>query len=46
MTLRLPGATSIRPGTRMRAIVDVERLHFFDPETEQAVALADRLSHA
>src|SRR4051794_15833474 len=46
MTLRLPGATSIRPGTRMRAIVDVERLHFFDPETEQALAVADRLLRA
>jgi multiple sugar transport system ATP-binding protein len=37
MTLRLPATTSVRAGGRLRAIVETERLHFFDPETERVI---------
>jgi multiple sugar transport system ATP-binding protein len=35
---RLDGRTRVAAGQRVRLAVDVERLHFFDPETEAAVA--------
>ncbi|HWI74372.1 MAG TPA: sn-glycerol-3-phosphate ABC transporter ATP-binding protein UgpC [Baekduia sp.] len=35
--LRLEPGTSARAGGTVRAVVDVERLHFFDPETELAI---------
>jgi multiple sugar transport system ATP-binding protein len=37
MTLRLPSSTTARVGERLRAVIDVERLYFFDPETELAI---------
>jgi multiple sugar transport system ATP-binding protein len=37
MTLRLPPGSPVRAGEKVRAVVDVERLHFFDPETERAI---------
>src|SRR4051794_22756216 len=36
MTLRLPPGSSAAAGSRLRTIIDVERLHFFDLETERA----------
>jgi multiple sugar transport system ATP-binding protein len=35
---RLDGRTKVSAGERVRLGVDVERLHFFDPETEAAIA--------
>jgi multiple sugar transport system ATP-binding protein len=35
---RLDGQTSISAGERVVLAVDVERLHFFDPQTEAAIA--------
>jgi multiple sugar transport system ATP-binding protein len=35
---RLDGRTSVAAGDRIALTVDVERLHFFDPETEAAIA--------
>jgi multiple sugar transport system ATP-binding protein len=37
MTLRLPPGAPVRAGEKVRAVIDVERLHFFDPETERAI---------
>jgi multiple sugar transport system ATP-binding protein len=37
MTLRLPPTSAVRPGGKVRAVIDLERLHFFDLETEQAI---------
>jgi multiple sugar transport system ATP-binding protein len=37
MTLRLPPGSTARAGSRIRAVIDLERMHFFDPETEQAI---------
>ena len=37
MTLRLPPGSRARAGERLRAVIDPERLHFFDPETERAI---------
>jgi multiple sugar transport system ATP-binding protein len=37
MTLRLPPSADVRPGGTVRAVIDLERLHFFDPDTEQAI---------
>jgi multiple sugar transport system ATP-binding protein len=37
MTLRLPPASSARAGSRIRVVIDLERMHFFDPETELAI---------
>lgn len=37
MTLRLPPGARVRAGEKVLAVVDVERLHFFDPETERAI---------
>jgi multiple sugar transport system ATP-binding protein len=37
MTLRLPPGTRVRPGERLSAAVEAERLHLFDPETERAI---------
>jgi multiple sugar transport system ATP-binding protein len=37
MTLRLPPGSAARAGSRIRAVIDVERMHFFDPETERAI---------
>jgi multiple sugar transport system ATP-binding protein len=37
MTLRFPPGAPVRAGERVLAVVDVERLHFFDPETERAI---------
>ena len=37
LLLRLEPGTSARAGGTVRAVVDVERLHFFDPETELAI---------
>jgi multiple sugar transport system ATP-binding protein len=37
LTLRLPPATGVRAGSRLRAAIDAERLHFFDPQTERAI---------
>jgi multiple sugar transport system ATP-binding protein len=37
MTLRLPPGAPVRAGERVRVAIDVERLHFFDPETERAI---------
>jgi multiple sugar transport system ATP-binding protein len=37
VTLRLPPGTPARAGNRLRVVVDVARLHFFDPQTEQAI---------
>jgi multiple sugar transport system ATP-binding protein len=38
MTARLSPQSSARAGGRLRLAVDVERLHFFDAETEQAIS--------
>jgi multiple sugar transport system ATP-binding protein len=35
---RLDGRTKVSAGERVALAVDVERLHFFDPETEAAIA--------
>jgi multiple sugar transport system ATP-binding protein len=35
---RLDGRTRVEAGQRVRLALDVERLHFFDPETEAAIA--------
>ncbi|HEV3478805.1 MAG TPA: sn-glycerol-3-phosphate ABC transporter ATP-binding protein UgpC [Gaiellaceae bacterium] len=35
---RLDGRTRVSAGERVRLAVDVERLHFFDPETERAIS--------
>jgi multiple sugar transport system ATP-binding protein len=35
---RLDGHTTVSAGERVRLAIDVERLHFFDPETEAAIA--------
>jgi len=37
MVLRLPPGAAARAGSRVRVRVDVERLHFFDPDTELAI---------
>jgi len=37
MTLRLPPSADVRPGSRIRVVLDLERLHFFDPATERAI---------
>jgi len=37
VTLRLPPGSRVRAGERVRVIVDPERLHFFDPDTEAAI---------
>jgi multiple sugar transport system ATP-binding protein len=37
LTARLSPRTGARSGQPLRVAVDVERLHFFDPETEEAV---------
>jgi multiple sugar transport system ATP-binding protein len=37
MTLRLPPTSDVRAGGKVRAVIDLERLHFFDLETEQAI---------
>jgi multiple sugar transport system ATP-binding protein len=37
LTARLSPRSSARTGERIRLAVDVERLHFFDGTTEQAV---------
>jgi multiple sugar transport system ATP-binding protein len=37
LTARLSPRSSARAGRRLRLAVDVERLHFFDGETEQAI---------
>jgi multiple sugar transport system ATP-binding protein len=37
MTARLHPQSSARAGARLRLAVDVQRLHFFDAETEQAI---------
>lgn len=37
MTLRLPPGARVRPGERLSAVVDPQRLHLFDPETERAI---------
>ncbi|WCB91886.1 Trehalose import ATP-binding protein SugC [Baekduia alba] len=37
MTLRLPPGAPVRAGERVRALIDVERLHFFDPDAEHAI---------
>jgi multiple sugar transport system ATP-binding protein len=37
VTLRLPPGSPARAGSRIRAVIDLERLHFFDPETERAI---------
>jgi hypothetical protein len=37
LTARLSPRTAARSGEPLRVAVDVERLHFFDPETEAAV---------
>jgi multiple sugar transport system ATP-binding protein len=38
LTARLDGRTTVSARERVRLAVDVERLHFFDPETEAAIA--------
>jgi multiple sugar transport system ATP-binding protein len=37
MTLRLPPGSDARAGGRIRVVIDVERLHFFDAQTERAI---------
>ena len=37
MTLRLPPSSNAKVGQRLRAVVDVEQLHFFDPDSELAI---------
>jgi multiple sugar transport system ATP-binding protein len=37
MTLRLPPGSRVRAGERVRAVIDPERLHFFDADTEAAI---------
>jgi multiple sugar transport system ATP-binding protein len=37
MVLRLAPTVAARPGTRIRVLVDTQRLHLFDPVTEQAI---------
>jgi multiple sugar transport system ATP-binding protein len=37
MTLRLPPGARAQPGHTIRAVIDLERMHFFDPETELAI---------
>ncbi|HEY6759714.1 MAG TPA: sn-glycerol-3-phosphate ABC transporter ATP-binding protein UgpC [Baekduia sp.] len=37
VTLRLPPGARVRAGERVRAIVDPDRLHFFDADTERAI---------
>jgi multiple sugar transport system ATP-binding protein len=37
LTARLNPRSTARTGTPLRVAVDVERLHFFDPETEDAI---------
>ena len=37
LTARLNPRSGARAGSSIRLAVDVERLHFFDPETEQAI---------
>jgi multiple sugar transport system ATP-binding protein len=37
MTLRLPPGSPARAGGSIRAVIDLERMHFFDPETERAI---------
>jgi multiple sugar transport system ATP-binding protein len=37
LTARLEPSVSVRPGERLRLAVEPERLHFFDPNTEQAL---------
>jgi ABC-type sugar transport system ATPase subunit len=41
LTARLPPHTRARPGERLRVQVDTSMLHFFDPETEQALRAAN-----
>ena len=37
ITARLEPRTQIRPGERVRVVVDPARMHFFDPDTELAI---------
>jgi multiple sugar transport system ATP-binding protein len=38
LTARLGGQTTVETGERIALAIDVERLHFFDPETAAAIA--------
>jgi hypothetical protein len=38
LTARLSPLSSVRSGGRLRLAVNVDRLHFFDEETEQAIS--------
>jgi multiple sugar transport system ATP-binding protein len=40
---RLDARAAVRPGTRVRFSIDPRRLHFFDPDTGQAVAQPGRV---
>jgi multiple sugar transport system ATP-binding protein len=37
LTARLGPRSHARPGREMRVVIDPERLHFFDPQTEEAI---------
>jgi multiple sugar transport system ATP-binding protein len=37
LTARLNPRCSARTGSTLRIAIDAERLHFFDPETEEAI---------
>ena len=37
LTARLPPHTLVKPGQRLRLVVDLERAHFFDPTTQRAL---------
>jgi multiple sugar transport system ATP-binding protein len=37
LTARLSPRSSARTGQPLRVVIDLERLHFFDPETDQAI---------
>jgi hypothetical protein len=37
LTARLSPRSAARTGQPLRVAIDVERLHFFDPETDEAI---------
>ena len=37
VTARLSPRSDARSGARLRVVLDAERLHFFDPETEDSI---------
>ena len=37
LTARLSPRSGARTGQPLRVVIDLERLHFFDPETDEAI---------